>query len=90
MMNSTRVKVLTTNNLQVSGELKLPVLPGSYRSSVADILNNPRHFIDLSDVEVYGPEQQLLAKMSSLCINKPAIAMLFEDAAVSASTMLTT
>jgi hypothetical protein len=78
-MRQFRVKVLTTNNLHVSGELTIPTPPDSYRSKISDLLNNSRSFIELTDVEVYGKDQRLLAKLPFLCINKPAIALLFED-----------
>lgn len=53
--------------------------PDSARSKISDLLNNSRNFIDLTDVEVYGNDEQLLAKMPFLCINKPAIALVLED-----------
>jgi hypothetical protein len=85
-MRRHRVKVLTTNNLQVSGELKITMPPDSYRSNISDILNNSRTFIELTDVEVYDNDQHLLAKMPFLCINKPAIALLFEEELAQIST----
>jgi hypothetical protein len=78
-MRQRRVKVLTTNNLEISGELTITMSPDSYRSKISDLLNNSRNFIDLTDVEVRGNDQQLIAKMPFLCINKPAIALLFEE-----------
>src|SRR4028118_2014532 len=78
-MRQRRVKVLTTNNLEISGELTITMSPDSYRSKISDLLNNSRNFIDLTDVEVYGNDEQLLAKMPFLCINKPAIALVLED-----------
>ncbi len=78
-MRQIRVKVLTTNNLQVSGELTLTMPPDSYRSKISDLLNNSRNFIALTDVEVHGNNKEVLAKMPFLCINKPAIALVFED-----------
>jgi hypothetical protein len=78
-MTQHKVNVLTTNNLQVSGELKITMPRDSYRSNISDVLNNSRTFIELTDVEVYGNERQLLAKMPFLCINKQAIAYLFEE-----------
>jgi hypothetical protein len=77
-MKQLRVKVLTTNNLQISGELRITMPLNSDRVKISDLLNNSRSFIELTDVEVYGHDQQLLAKMPFLCINKPAIACLFE------------
>lgn len=73
------VKVLTTNNLRVLGNLKLSTSLDSYCSSVLEVLNNSRSFIELTNVEVYGNDQQLLTKMAFLCINKSAIAYLFEE-----------
>ena len=78
-MRQRRVKVLTTNNLEISGELTIPMLPDSARSKISVLLNNSRNFIDLTDVEVRGNDQQLIAKMPFLCINKPAIALLLEE-----------
>ena len=78
-MRQRRVKVLTTNNLEISGELTIPMLPDSARSKISELLNNSRNFIELTDVEVRGNDQQLIAKMPFLCINKPAIALLFEE-----------
>ena len=78
-MKRLRVKVLTTNNLQILGQLVITTTLGSYRSNISDVLNNSRTFIELRDVEVYGSDQQLLAKMPFLCINKPAIAFLSEE-----------
>jgi hypothetical protein len=78
-MRQLRVKVLTTNNLQVSGQLNVTLSSDIYHSNLSDVLNNSRSFIELTDVTVYGDDQQLLAKMPFLCINKPAIAFLFEE-----------
>jgi hypothetical protein len=78
-MRRVRVKVLTTNNLQVSGVLTIPMPQDSYRSKLSDLLNNSRSFIAMTEVEIYGKDEQLLAKMPFLCINKPAIAFVFED-----------
>ncbi len=78
-MRWVRVKVLTTNNLQVLGHITLTMPPYCERSKISDLLNNSRNFIDLTDVEVYGDDEQLLAKMPFLCINKPAIALVLED-----------
>lgn len=78
-MRRVRVKVLTTNNLQISGDITLTMPPGSYRCKLSDLLNNSRNFIALREVEVHGNDKQLLAKMPFLCINKPTIAFVFED-----------
>ncbi len=78
-MRQLRVKVLTTNNLRVSGQLNVTLSPDNYHSNLSDVLNNSRSFIELTDVTVYGEDEQLLAKMPFLCINKPAIAFLFEE-----------
>ncbi|HEY9668519.1 MAG TPA: hypothetical protein V6C91_17050 [Coleofasciculaceae cyanobacterium] len=80
-MRQVKVKVVTTNNLEISGTLTMSVLPDSYRSTISDLLNNSRSFIELSDVEVYAQGQQVTT-MTSLCINKPAIALLFEEESV--------
>ncbi len=80
-MRQVQVKVVTTNNLQISGMLTISALLNSYRSTISDLLNNSRTFIELTDVEVYAQGQQLTA-MTSLCINKPAIALLFEEESV--------
>lgn len=77
-MRQIRVKVLTTNNLHISGNLVTKILPDSYRCRLSDVLNNSRNFVELTDVEVYGSDQTLMAKMPFLCINKPVIALLFE------------
>ncbi|MEW6495126.1 MAG: hypothetical protein AB1589_21800 [Cyanobacteriota bacterium] len=77
-MKSVRVKVLTKNNLQILGELRMNVPLGDSYCQLSDFLNNSRSFIDLFDVAVYS-EGQLLAQMPSLCINKPAIASLCEE-----------
>jgi hypothetical protein len=76
-MRLVRVKVLTKNDLHISGKLRTSLPPGSYRCKISDLLNNSRSFIELIDVAVYRDEQ-LVAKMPSLCINKPAIASLCE------------
>jgi hypothetical protein len=78
-MRRVRVKVLTTNNLQVSGVLTISMPLDSYRSKLSDLLNNSRNFLALTDVEVHGKDEQLLAKMPFLCINKLAMAFVFED-----------
>lgn len=59
----------------------MTVLPDSDRSMLSDLLNNSRSFIELSDVEVYAQGQQLTT-MASLCINKPAIALLFKEESI--------
>ncbi len=80
-MRQVKVKVVTTNNLQISGKLTIRVFPDSYRSTISDLLNSSRTFIELTDVEVYA-QGQPLTTMTSLCINKPAIALLFEEESV--------
>jgi hypothetical protein len=80
-MKQVKVKVVTTNNLQISGTLTMSVFPNSYHSTISDLLNNSRTFIELTDVEVYAQGQQLTT-MTSLCINKPAITLLFEEESV--------
>ncbi|MBE9125062.1 hypothetical protein IQ257_22920 [Coleofasciculus sp. LEGE 07092] len=69
---------MTTNNLQISGDLTISFTSQGYRSRLSDLLNNSRSFISLSDVEVHQ-EGQESTEMSFLCINKPAIAFLFEE-----------
>ena len=76
-MRLLRVKVLTKNNLQISGQLKTSLPLDKNRFNLRDFLNNSRTFIDLFDVAVYR-DGQLLAKMASLCLNKPAISFLVE------------
>lgn len=78
-MPQLRVKLLTTYNLQISGELIISMPLSSPCSRISEVLNNSRTFIELTNVEVYGNDQELLAKMPFLCINKPAIAFLFEE-----------
>ncbi|MEQ9356326.1 DUF6812 domain-containing protein [Coleofasciculus chthonoplastes] len=72
-----RVQILTLNNVQIFGDMAVSALPNSYRSRLSDMLNNSRKFIVLTDVEIHQQEQPL-TQMSSLCINKPAIAFLCE------------
>jgi hypothetical protein len=86
-MRQVKVKVVTTNNLQISGKLTIRVFPDSYRSTISDLLNSSRTFIELTDVEVYAQGQQLTT-MTSLCINKPAIALFFEDESVGSKVPL--
>lgn len=76
-MRLLRVKVLTKNNLQISGQLKTSLPLDKNRFNLRDFLNNSRTFIDLFDVAVYR-DGQLLAKMASLCLNKTAISFLVE------------
>lgn len=80
-MTQVKVKVLTINNLQISGKLRVSPFWGNYCQKVSDLLNNSRSFIELVDVTVYD-DNQLLVKMPSLCINKPAIAFLGEEETV--------
>jgi hypothetical protein len=77
-MRLLRVKVLTKNNLQISGQLKTSLPLDNNRFQLPDLLNNSRSFVDLFDVAVYR-DGQLLTKMASLCLNKPAIACLVEE-----------
>jgi hypothetical protein len=77
-MRLLRVKILTTNNLQILGELRTSISLNSSRCKISDLLNNSRTFIELNDVEVYS-QGQLITRMPFLCINKPAIAFLFEE-----------
>lgn len=65
----------------------MSMLPDSYRSTLSDLLNNSRSFIELSDVEVYAQGQQVTT-MTSLCINKPAIALFFEEESVGSKVPL--
>lgn len=84
-MKLVRVTVLTKNNLQVSGTLKTSLPLDSYRFKLSDFLNNSRTFVDLFDVAVYK-DGQLLTKMASLCLNKPAIACLVEEESTQTSS----
>jgi hypothetical protein len=77
-MRLLRVKVLTKNNLQISGQLKTSLPLDNNRVQLPDLLNNSRGFVDLFDVAVYS-DGQLLTKMASLCLNKPAIASIVEQ-----------
>lgn len=76
-MNQVRVKILTSNDLEILGEIRTSLFEGNYYFQISDVLNNSRTFIELTDVEVYS-QGQLLTQMESLCINKPAIAFLGE------------
>ncbi len=84
-MRLMRVTLLTKNNLQVSGTLKTSLPLDSYRFKLSDFLNNSRTFVDLFDVAVYK-DGQLLTKMASLCLNKPAIACLVEEESTQTSS----
>jgi hypothetical protein len=84
-MRLVRVTLLTKNNLQVSGTLKTSLPLDSHRFKSSDFLNNSRTFVDLFDVAVYK-DGQLLTKMASLCINKPAIAGLVEEESAQTSS----
>jgi len=84
-MRLVRVTVLTKNNLQVSGTLKTSLPLDSYRLKLSDFLNNSRTFVDLFDVAVYK-DGQLLTRMASLCLNKPAIACLVEEESAQTSS----
>lgn len=77
-MRLLRVKVLTKNNLLLSGQLKTSLALDNNRFQLPDFLNNSRTFVDLFDVAVYR-DGQLLTKMASLCLNKLAIAFLVEE-----------
>ncbi len=77
-MRFLRVKVLTKNNLLLSGQLKTSLALDNNRFQLPDFLNNSRTFVDLFDVAVYR-DGQLLTKMASLCLNKLAIACLAEE-----------
>ena len=72
-----RVQILTLNNVEIVGDMAVSALPNSYRSRLSDLLNNSRNFIVLTNVEIHQ-QGQPLTQMSSLCINKPAIAFLCE------------
>lgn len=77
-MRQIQVKVLTTNNLHISGHLTLTTLQDNYLFQLSEVLNNSRSFIELTDVEVQDKNQDLLVKMPLLCLNKPVIALLFQ------------
>jgi ribosomal protein RSM22 (predicted rRNA methylase) len=77
-MRLLKVKILTKNNLQISGTLKTSLALDNNRFKLPDLLNNSRTFVDLFDVAVYRDEQ-LMTKMASLCLNKSAIAFLVEE-----------
>ncbi|MBE9125199.1 MULTISPECIES: hypothetical protein [unclassified Coleofasciculus] len=76
-MKRTRIKVLTTNNLEISGEVTLFTPVSSDRSKLSDLLNGSRNCIVLTDVEVNENGRQPV-KMPFLYLNKPAIALLSE------------
>jgi hypothetical protein len=63
--------------LQITGDLTLALPADGYRSKLSDAINNSRHFIVLTDVAVQRG-RRLITKMPFLCINKPAIALLYE------------
>ncbi len=77
-MRQVKVKVLTKNNLQISGELRTSLPVDAYHDLISDLFKNSRTFIDLFNVTVYS-NGQLLTKIPFLCINKPAIAFLSEE-----------
>lgn len=77
-MRQIKVQVLTTNNLQISGNLTLSSVPDSYLFQVSEVLNTSRSFIELTDVEVHDKNQELMVKMPLLCLNKPVIACMFQ------------
>lgn len=72
-----RVEILTLNNVQIFGDMAVLDLHHHYGSRISNMLNNSRNFIMLTDVEIHQQGQRL-TQMSSLCINKPAIAFLYE------------
>jgi hypothetical protein len=86
-MRRVKVKVLTTNGLQVLGNLALTVPLESYRTKISALLNNSRSFIEVTEVEVYE-HGQLTVSMPSLYINKPAIACLFEEKFAQSSSVV--
>ncbi len=77
-MRQIKVKVLTTNNLHISGNLTLTMLQDRHLFQVSEVLNTSRSFIELTDVEVHDKNQELMVKMPLLCLNKPVIASLFQ------------
>lgn len=76
-MRQVKVEIITVNNLQITGDLTLALPADGYRSKLSDAINNSRHFIVLTDVAVQKG-RRLITQMPFLCINKPAIALLYE------------
>ena len=79
-MRRARVEILTVNDLQIFGNITINQCSDSYYAEISDLLNNSRNFIELTEVEIRGSDDQLLVTMPFLCVNKPVIAFLFEAA----------
>ena len=79
-MRRARVEILTVNDLQIFGNITINQSSDSYYAEISNLLNNSRNFIELTEVEIRGSNDQLLVTMPFLCVNKPVIAFLFEAA----------
>ena len=72
-----RVKIYTTDQWEIQGEISIPA--GGYNARLSDFLNNDTAFIALTDAVVYGADGKLMANESFLSVNKQAIKLVVEE-----------
>jgi hypothetical protein len=72
-----RVKIYTTDQWEIQGEISIPA--GGYNARLSDFLNNDNTFIPLTNAVVYGADGKLMANESFLSVNKQAIKLVVEE-----------
>ncbi len=79
-----RVKIYTTDQWEIQGEISIPA--GGYNARLSDFLNHDNTFIALTNAVVYGADGKLMANESFLSVNKQAIKLVVEEGDIPAAT----
>ncbi len=71
-----RVKLFTTDNWEIQGEVTHP--SGGYKSRLSDVINEEQTFIALTDVVVFDRDGREIARQPFAAINKQSIKLVLE------------
>jgi hypothetical protein len=71
-----RVKLFTTDNWEVQGEITFP--GGGYKSRLSDVINEGQPFIALTDVLIYDQSGREVARQAFVAVNKQSIKLVLE------------
>ncbi|HIK19027.1 MAG TPA: hypothetical protein IGS53_27605 [Leptolyngbyaceae cyanobacterium M33_DOE_097] len=72
-----RVKIYTTDQWEIQGEVSIPA--GGYNARLSDFLNGGNMFISVTNAVIYSADGMMLASESFLSVNKQAIKLVIEE-----------
>jgi len=72
-----RVKIYTTDQWEIQGEVSIPI--GGYNARLSDFLNGGNMFISVTNAVIYSADGMMLASESFLSVNKQAIKLVIEE-----------